>query len=195
MRLISEQAPLPEGRRGPRPDVRDEAHHRHELPLLRGDGLVQEPHQGGGRIPRREARGPSQSNKKKIAFFLPTSRRDFLTYESNKFSFKHVMKHVIRIPHKCHIYFIVNLLRLYVQKSRRVCLFRAPTACTTCAPSAPTTTTGSTTGSSTGRWTTTTSPPSARWSTSWRRSGSKQLYYYVVVYGKYDTPTPANKSS
>ncbi len=30
---------------------------------------------------------------------------DFWTYECNKFGFKHVMKHVIRIPHKRHNFF------------------------------------------------------------------------------------------
>ena len=32
------------------------------------------------------------------------SRRDFLTYERNKFSFKYDMEHVIRIPHNCHYF-------------------------------------------------------------------------------------------
>ncbi len=38
-----------------------------------------------------------------------TSRRDSLTYERNKFGFKHVMEHVSGIPRKCH-----NFIRKFV---------------------------------------------------------------------------------
>jgi hypothetical protein len=43
--LISEQTSLPGGRGRLGPDLRDQPHHRHELPELRLHGLVQEPHQ------------------------------------------------------------------------------------------------------------------------------------------------------
>ncbi len=39
------------------------------------------------------------------AFLLVNPTELFKTYELNKFSFKHVMEHVIRTPHKCHNFF------------------------------------------------------------------------------------------
>ena len=39
-----EQTALPARRRGPGPDLRDQAHHRHVLPQLRSHGLVPELH-------------------------------------------------------------------------------------------------------------------------------------------------------
>ena len=43
-----------------------------------------------------------------------STRRDFETYERNKFSFKHVMERVIRVPYNRHNFFFSNLLRLQV---------------------------------------------------------------------------------
>ncbi len=57
-----------------------------------------------------KSRGSTCLNNHLCAFFPP--RPDFfkLTSVINKFSFKDVMEHVIRVPHKYHNFFLANLL-------------------------------------------------------------------------------------
>ncbi len=70
---------------------------------LFGDALLgQEGHSG---------QGANICVKYNLGFFflttllLATTRRDFLTYERSKFSFKHVIEHAIRITQRYHNFF------------------------------------------------------------------------------------------